>query len=91
MSVPYGCARGSLTGALDCIASPELTDVDQLFARTTAHEREATIAPTINMKRDKVYVFHGSKDTRVDPGFITILLFNLPRLSDSPSSLFLFE
>lgn len=66
-SVPYGCAKGTLGGALTCMSSPYLTSVPSLITRTDGYEADGTIDPTINMANDRVYVFAGTVDSTVAP------------------------
>lgn len=64
--VPYGCAKGSLGGALNCMSSPFLTSVPTLIERTDTYARDGSVDPTSNMAGDRVYVFHGTRDTTVN-------------------------
>lgn len=66
LQVPYGCAKGTLAGALNCMNSPFLTSVPTLITRTDKYAQSGTIDPTSNMAGDKVYVFHGTRDTTVN-------------------------
>lgn len=63
--IPYGCAKGSLAVALNCMSSPFLTSVPTLIDRTDGFAQDGTIDPTSNMSGDRVYVFHGTRDSTV--------------------------
>ncbi|KZS13734.1 Uncharacterized protein APZ42_021099 [Daphnia magna] len=64
--IPYGCAKGSLAVALNCMSSPFLTSVPTLIDRTDGFAQDGTIDPTSNMSGDRVYVFHGTRDSTVN-------------------------
>lgn len=49
------------------MSSPFLTSVPTLITRTDNHEKAGSIDPTSNMAGDRVYVFHGTQDSTVDP------------------------
>lgn len=82
-SVPYGCAKGSLLGATNCMSSPILTNVNTLISRADGYASKGTIDPTSNMANDKVYIFAGKSDTVVSPStlFISISLHHDIRLN----------
>jgi len=65
--IPYGCAKGSLLGATNCMSSPILTNVNTLISRADGYASKGTIDPTSNMANDKVYIFAGKSDTVVSP------------------------
>jgi predicted esterase len=48
------------------MSSPFLTSVPTLITRTDGHAQQGTIDDTSNMAGDKVYVFHGTRDTTVN-------------------------
>jgi len=65
---PYYCAQGSLTTATtSCMAAPILLDVNKLISTTDTFAREKKIDDTANLKRSKVFLFSGKKDTVVNP------------------------
>ena len=66
-AVPYGCAKGSLAGATNCMYSPFLTNVNALVSRADGYAATGTIDQTSNMANDKLYVFAGTADTTVNP------------------------
>ena len=63
--VPNGCAKGSLSSALNCMSSPILTNVATLVTRTNNYASSGKIDATSNMANDKVYIFHGTSDSVV--------------------------
>ncbi|XP_046656731.1 poly(3-hydroxyalkanoate) depolymerase C-like [Daphnia pulicaria] len=64
--IPYGCAKSTLAGALNCMSSPFLTSVPTLISRADDYAQQGTIDPTSNLAGDKVYVFHGTRDSTVN-------------------------
>lgn len=65
--LPFGCAKGGLTSATLCMSSPGTVVVNNLIAEINKLETAGTIAKTSNLSGDKVFVFHGTKDTTVNP------------------------
>lgn len=49
------------------MSSPFLTSVPSLITRTDNHAKDGTIDDTTNLSGDRVYVFHGTKDSTVNP------------------------
>ena len=76
-AVPYGCAKGSLLGATNCMSSPILTNVNTLISRADGYASKGTIDPTSNMADDKVYIFAGQSDTVVSPSTINSKAYSL--------------
>jgi len=65
-SGPYGCARGDLKLALaDCVNSQEPPGVDDLYTTMSELAESQKIASLKNLAMDKVWIFHGEKDSRV--------------------------
>ena len=65
---PYWCAQDKLPWALSaCGTTPALIDVGELLAITVATAATGTIDPVENIRGDRVWLFSGTKDTKVDP------------------------
>jgi len=65
-SGPYGCSEGDLEIALaNCVDSREGPDAEKLADTLRKSAAEGMIAALENLKADKVWIFHGSNDTRV--------------------------
>lgn len=64
---PYYCAKGDITTALaQCVNKIEgSVDLEAINAQIARYESEGKIAPISNMKDAKVWLFHGTQDTRV--------------------------
>ncbi|MBU3022537.1 PHB depolymerase family esterase [Aestuariibacter sp. A3R04] len=64
---PYYCAQGDIGTALEqCVDNVEpALDVAALTAQLKRWEKENKIAPLSNLASDKVWLFHGTRDTRV--------------------------
>ncbi|MBU2978840.1 PHB depolymerase family esterase [Alteromonas sp. C1M14] len=64
---PYYCAKGDITTALSqCVDKEEpAINLDELSAVAEQQAQQNTIAPLANLKNDKVWLFHGTRDTRV--------------------------
>lgn len=64
---PYFCAQGDITTALaQCVNKVEgEIDIKALNEKAKHYESEGKIAPLNNMKDTKVWLFHGTQDTRV--------------------------
>ena len=64
---PYYCAQGDITQALakcvDKLASP--IDIVALNKHAKTYEEQGKIAPLENLHAAKVWLYHGTKDTRV--------------------------
>lgn len=65
--VPYGCARAGLTGANLCMYSPSGTIVANLIRLINDQSAAGNIDSPTNLNGQKVYVFHGTRDTTVNP------------------------
>lgn len=64
---PYNCAQGELDTALaSCVESAQDLDLTRLINDVRVAEKKQDIAPLENLKDDKVMIYHGSKDVRVD-------------------------
>jgi hypothetical protein len=66
---PYGCARGELQTALDTCMVPKSAGPDPAALAASARERAAAgrIDPLAAFDGDRVWVFHGARDTTVAP------------------------
>lgn len=64
---PYYCAKGDITTALNqCVDKEEPPiDLTELNAMAEQQAQKNAIAPLSNLKDDKVWLFHGTRDTRV--------------------------
>ena len=64
---PYYCGQNSITTALgQCVNKQEKAiDLAALSTQAQNWQSEAKIAPLSHLKNDKVWLFHGSKDTKV--------------------------
>lgn len=72
---PVYCAQNSLGLALEhCFnkasSSPDMSAINQYIA---AQRTAGKLAPVSALKDDKVWIFHGSKDTTVYPGLAGVL------------------
>ena len=88
VTVPNGCAKGSLSSALNCMSSPILTNVGTLVTRTNNYASSGKIDATSNMANDKVYIFHGTSDSVVSHGTRLLLLSKLSKVRDSVDYIF---
>jgi len=65
----YWCARGNLLNALGaCMSTPNSVNVNQLITQTNTYANAGDIDPVSNMRNDRVFIWHGSRDTVVSPG-----------------------
>jgi poly(3-hydroxybutyrate) depolymerase len=66
---PYGCARGDLQTALSACMAPAAgaPDAAALAALATTRAAEGQLAPLATLAGDRVYVWHGLRDTTVLP------------------------
>ncbi|WP_421134211.1 polyhydroxybutyrate depolymerase [Alteromonas sp. A079] len=64
---PYWCAQGDITVALrQCVNTvDEPIDIKALNETAKRYEANGKIAPLTNLANDKVWLFHGTQDTRV--------------------------
>ena len=78
---PYFCAQGDITTALaQCVNKVEgEIDIKALNEKAKQYESEGKIAPLNNMKDAKVWLFHGTQDTRV-VAKVSALLFEQYKL-----------
>lgn len=72
---PVYCAQNSLGLALEhCFnkasSSPDLSSINAYLSQQQA---AGTLAPTVDLSNDKVWIFHGSKDATVYPALATTL------------------
>lgn len=65
---PYYCAKGDITVALSqCVdKSDPAIDTDALTQRIRELATQKKLADLSNLKQDKVWLFHGSRDTRIN-------------------------
>jgi len=64
---PYYCGQNSITTALgQCVNKQEAAiDLGTLSAQAKTWQTENKLSPLSNLKNDKVWLFHGSKDQKV--------------------------
>ncbi|MAI65485.1 MAG: polyhydroxybutyrate depolymerase [Alteromonas sp.] len=64
---PYFCAKGDITTALaQCVNKTDtLPNVEELTKQATDYAKKGKIAALSNMKDAKVWLFHGTLDTRI--------------------------
>jgi len=65
--LPHGCAKGGLTAATLCMTNPGGQVTATLIANIDSLASASSIDPTQNLNGDKVFIFHGTKDTTVFP------------------------
>jgi len=70
---PYYCAEGDLGKAQQCAANPNSIDINRLATLTLNFEDDGLVDPTVNLANDRIWIFHGSLDTVVDPGVGTTI------------------
>lgn len=66
--VPYGCALGLVAESLNCMLYPNLIVMANLYARVSTYDFYNNIDKVDGLVNDRVYIFHGTKDSVVDPG-----------------------
>jgi predicted esterase len=71
--VPFACAEGGLTSANLCMYSPATIDVNKLIQRINSLAASGDLDDTNNLRGDPVFIFHGTKDTTVNPGRCKVL------------------
>jgi hypothetical protein len=65
----YWCAKGNLITALNaCMTLPNQVNVNDLRNQANNYANSGDIDPTSNMRNDRVYIYHGTRDTTVYPG-----------------------
>lgn len=68
-TAPYWCAKGTLaiaTGA--CMINPNNIDLPGIYSKVSQYAGSGDIDPVSNMANDKVFLWHGTRDTTVVPG-----------------------
>lgn len=65
--LPYACAKGGLVNANLCMYSPGTVNVANLITEINNQAYAGKIDLTENVSGDKVFIFHGTKDTTVNP------------------------
>ncbi|ODN02872.1 Poly(3-hydroxyalkanoate) depolymerase C [Orchesella cincta] len=65
--LPFACAKGGLTSANLCMYSPTTIVVANLAREINTLAGSNKIDAVSNLSGDKVFVFHGTKDTTVNP------------------------
>lgn len=71
--MPFACAKGGLTSANLCMYSPITVVVATLAKEIRDLESANKIDSSSNLSGSKVFVYHGTKDTTVNPGNQIIL------------------
>jgi len=72
-AVPFACAKGGLTSANLCMYSPGTVIVANLAKEINDLANANKIDSVSNLSGSKVFVFHGTKDTTVNPSEIISL------------------
>lgn len=70
---PYGCALGLMAEAMNCILTPNLVVMATIYSRVASYDLFRDIDPVSGLVDDRVFVFHGTEDSVVDPGLFSIL------------------
>lgn len=72
---PYGCARNDITIALaECVdKTSEDTDLTALTRQAASLAGSGKIPALSHLKNDKVWLFHGTRDTRIAAGVTDML------------------
>jgi poly(3-hydroxybutyrate) depolymerase len=79
---PYYCAQGGLTGAMMCMFSPLIVNLEALVAKAKSYESSGLIDPLSGLKDGKAYIFSGTKDTVVAPGTVQKSILFYERFTD---------
>ncbi|KAI9552869.1 hypothetical protein GHT06_020753 [Daphnia sinensis] len=66
--VPYGCALGLVAESLNCMLYPNLIVMANLYARVSTYDFYASIDSVNGLVNDRVFIFHGTEDSVVNPG-----------------------
>ncbi|MHC6645534.1 extracellular catalytic domain type 2 short-chain-length polyhydroxyalkanoate depolymerase [Alteromonas sp. HB246098] len=84
---PYFCAKGDITTALaQCVNKVEgEIDLEALNKKAAQYEAEGKIASLSNMKDAKVWLFHGTQDTRVFAKVSDLLFEQYKLWTDTPN------
>lgn len=56
--------------AMNCILTPNLVVMATMYSRVSSYELFNDIDPVSGLVGDRVFVFHGTEDSVVDPGLI---------------------
>lgn len=71
---PYYCAESSLVTALwKCMNRPQSIEVQKLASITQQWAQRQEIDPTSHLQRARVYLYSGTRDSKVDPGVVAAL------------------
>ncbi|XP_046656676.1 uncharacterized protein LOC124349832 [Daphnia pulicaria] len=66
--VPYGCALGLIAESLNCMLYPNLIVMANLYGRVATYDFYNNIDTVDGLVNDKVFIFHGTEDSVVNPG-----------------------
>ena len=68
--VPYACTGGggAVTGLTSCMNVPSTISTTYLETLTAGAALLGNIDRTVNMRNDKIWIFDGTADTKVNPG-----------------------
>ena len=68
--VPYACTGGggAVTGLTSCMNVPSTISTTYLETLTAGAALLGNIDRTSNMRNDKIWIFDGTADTKVNPG-----------------------
>jgi hypothetical protein len=71
--IPYNCAQDNVLTALDCMSSPELTDLDTLIQNAQTNAAAGLLDPLKNLQRHNVWLWSGIADTVVVQGTMILV------------------
>ena len=68
--VPYACTGGggAVTGLTSCMNMPSTISVTYLETLTAGADVLGNIDDTNNMQNDRIWIFDGRNDSKVNPG-----------------------
>jgi hypothetical protein len=64
------CGFGGLMAATTCMLTPSLVNNAFLISEANSLSATGQIDSTSNIMNDRVYIYHGSKDSTVFPGIL---------------------
>ncbi len=70
--VPYGCALGLIAESLNCMLYPNLIVMANLYGRVATYDFYNNIDTVDGLVNDKVFIFHGTEDSVVNPGQLKV-------------------
>lgn len=57
-----------------CMSFPNTVNVNNLISQAMTHERNNRIDNTLNLRGDRVFIFHGTVDSVVLPGWLSFFV-----------------